>query len=78
MPGVVSIVYEDSDFFFVNKPAGMVVAGLEKDTEEICFHDQVKDYAIKMYKYWPGLLQRLDRGTSGLMVYAKVRLQCPL
>ena len=67
----VFVVFEDDSYFFVRKPPGLSVAG---DVEsEQSFHEQVKDYSIERYGHQPNLLHRLDKGTSGLMVYAKSR-----
>ena len=70
----VDVVYEDADYFVVNKPPGMVCTGGERTGGGIggvSFHDRVKTYGLASYGYQPGLLHRLDQGTSGLMVYAK-------
>jgi 23S rRNA-/tRNA-specific pseudouridylate synthase len=53
----------------VDKPAGFVVAGEAKGV--LSFHDVVKAHAAQHYTHFPNLLHRLDKGTSGLMVYAK-------
>ena len=37
----------------------------------LLIHEVVKAYGLQTYGYQPGLLHRLDKGTSGLMVYAK-------
>jgi 23S rRNA-/tRNA-specific pseudouridylate synthase len=67
---LVDIVWEDEHYYFVNKPAGVSVVGEENKPS---FHDLVKAHARSCYgeQYQPNLLHRLDKGTSGLMVYAK-------
>lgn len=67
------IVYEDSELLVIDKPAGMVVhpgAGNRRGTlanallyhfEQISPHDPLR----------PGIVHRLDKGTSGLIVVAK-------
>ena len=68
------IVYEDSDLIVVDKPAGMVVhpaAGHQEGTlvNALLFH--ADDLSGIGGEQRPGIVHRLDRGTSGLMVVAK-------
>jgi 23S rRNA pseudouridine1911/1915/1917 synthase len=70
----VEIVYQDPDLVVVNKPAGMVVhpaAGHAKGTLVNALLHQVKDLSGIGGELRPGIVHRLDRGTSGLMVVAK-------
>jgi 23S rRNA pseudouridine1911/1915/1917 synthase len=70
----VEIVYQDSDIVVVNKPAGMVVhpaAGHTQGTLVNALLHQVKDLSGIGGELRPGIVHRLDRGTSGLMVVAK-------
>ena len=70
----VEIVYQDSDIVVVNKPAGMVVhpaAGHAQGTLVNALLHQVKDLSGIGGELRPGIVHRLDRGTSGLMVVAK-------
>jgi 23S rRNA-/tRNA-specific pseudouridylate synthase len=69
----VNVIFEDQNFFFVHKPAGIVVAG-QRPEDGASFHDLVKEYALKNYNTWPRLLHRLDKETSGVMVYAKTQM----
>lgn len=70
----VPIVFQDADLIVVDKPAGMVVhpaAGHEQDTlvNALLFHaDNLSGVGGEQR---PGIVHRLDRGTSGLMVAAK-------
>jgi 23S rRNA pseudouridine1911/1915/1917 synthase len=66
----VNVVFEDGNYFFVSKPPGMICTGGD-GRDSISFHEVVKAYGLQTYGYQPGLLHRLDKGTSGLMVYAK-------
>lgn len=70
-----NIVFEDSDLLVVNKVAGMVVhpgAGINRDTlvNALLYHcrDELSGIggAIR-----PGIVHRLDKDTSGLLVVAK-------
>jgi len=68
------IIYEDKDLLVVNKPAGMVVhpaAGNYKNTlvNALLFH--CKDLSGINGVLRPGVVHRLDKNTSGLLVAAK-------
>jgi 23S rRNA pseudouridine1911/1915/1917 synthase len=68
------IVYEDSDLLVVNKPAGMVVhpaAGHARGTLVNALLHHVRDLSGIGGELRPGIVHRLDRGTSGLLVVAK-------
>lgn len=68
------IVYQDSDLIIVNKPQGLVVhpcSSTKSGTlvNGLLFH--VKDLSGINGKLRPGIVHRLDKDTSGLMVVAK-------
>jgi 23S rRNA pseudouridine1911/1915/1917 synthase len=68
------ILYEDRDFLVVDKPAGMVVhpaAGHSSGTLVNALLHHVADLSGIGGEKRPGIVHRLDRGTSGLMVVAK-------
>ena len=68
------ILYEDPDLAVVNKPAGMVVhpgAGHASGTLVNALLHQVDDLSGIGGELRPGIVHRLDRGTSGVMVVAK-------
>ena len=68
------IVYEDRDLIVVDKPAGMVVhpaAGHASGTLVNALLHHVDDLSGIGGEKRPGIVHRLDRGTSGLMVVAK-------
>ena len=73
-PIPLNIVYEDDDLIVVNKPAGMVVhpgAGIESGTlaHGLVYHfNSLSDVAGRTR---PGIVHRLDKETSGLLVVAK-------
>jgi 23S rRNA pseudouridine1911/1915/1917 synthase len=69
-----AIVYEDSDLVVVDKPAGMVVhpaAGHDSGTLVNALLHRIKDLSGIGGELRPGIVHRLDKGTSGLMVVAK-------
>jgi 23S rRNA pseudouridine1911/1915/1917 synthase len=68
------IVYQDHDLVVVDKPAGMVVhpsAGHATGTLVNALLHHVRDLSGIGGEKRPGIVHRLDRGTSGLMVVAK-------
>jgi 23S rRNA pseudouridine1911/1915/1917 synthase len=70
----VAILYQDADLIVVDKPAGMVVhpaAGHAGGTLVNALLHHVHDLSGIGGEKRPGIVHRLDRGTSGLMVVAK-------
>ena len=68
------IVYQDRDIIVVDKPAGMVVhpaAGHAGGTLVNALLHHIDDLSGIGGEKRPGIVHRLDRGTSGLMVVAK-------
>jgi 23S rRNA pseudouridine1911/1915/1917 synthase len=68
------ILYQDADLLVVDKPAGMVVhpaAGHASGTLVNALLHHVDDLCGIGGEKRPGIVHRLDRGTSGLMVVAK-------
>ena len=68
------ILYNDADVVVVNKPAGMVVhpaAGNPTGTLVNALLHHVKDLSGIGGEVRPGIVHRLDKGTSGVMVIAK-------
>jgi len=68
------ILYQDEDVVVVNKPPGMVVhpgAGHATGTMVNALLHHVTDLSGIGGELRPGIVHRLDRGTSGVMVVAK-------
>jgi 23S rRNA pseudouridine1911/1915/1917 synthase len=68
------ILYQDQDVLVIDKPAGMVVhpaAGHSSGTVVNALLHHVDDLSGIGGKKRPGIVHRLDRGTSGLMIVAK-------
>ena len=68
------IIYQDEDLVVVDKPAGMVVhpaAGHSTGTLVNALLHHVTDLSGIGGEMRPGIVHRLDRGTSGVMVVAK-------
>lgn len=68
------IIYQDADVVVLDKPAGMVVhpaAGHTGGTLVNALLHHVEDLSGVGGELRPGIVHRLDRGTSGVMVVAK-------
>lgn len=68
------LLYQDPDIIVVDKPAGMVVhpaAGHASGTLVNALLHHIDDLSGIGGEKRPGIVHRLDRGTSGLMVVAK-------
>jgi 23S rRNA pseudouridine1911/1915/1917 synthase len=73
-PLALDILYQDADIAVLNKPAGMVVhpgAGHASGTLVNALLHHVHDLSGIGGELRPGIVHRLDRGTSGVMVIAK-------
>ncbi len=69
-----NIVYEDADLLVINKPQGMVVHPANtvfSGTLVNALLSQVKDLSGINGELRPGIVHRLDKDTSGLMLVAK-------
>lgn len=68
------IIFEDEDLLVINKPAGLVVhpaAGHAEDTLVNALIHQVPNLSMGFGEERPGIVHRLDKDTSGLLVVAK-------
>jgi 23S rRNA pseudouridine1911/1915/1917 synthase len=68
------VLHEDPDLIVIDKPAGMVVhpgAGHDSGTLVNALLHHVTDLSGIGGELRPGIVHRLDRGTSGVMVVAK-------
>jgi len=67
-------IYEDEDLIIINKPAGMVVhpaAGIQSGTLVNALSFRFQNLSSAGGAVRPGIVHRLDRDTSGLLVVAK-------
>jgi len=70
----IDILYQDADIVIVNKPCGMVVhpaAGNEDGTLVNALMYHVRDLSGIGGEMRPGIVHRLDKDTSGLILIAK-------
>ncbi len=68
------VLFEDSDVIVINKPSGLVVhpaAGHAHDTLVNALLAHTKDLSMKFGEERPGIVHRLDKDTSGVLVVAK-------
>ena len=73
------IVYEDNHLIIVNKSAGEL--SQSDHTGDSSLVDKVKNYIKTKYKkpgnVYLGLVNRLDRPTSGLVIFSKTHAKHP-
>jgi 23S rRNA pseudouridine1911/1915/1917 synthase len=65
------IVHEDSAIVVLNKPAGLLAVPLERRGEARSVYEDLKDYLARRRKPRPFVVHRIDRDTSGLVLFAK-------
>jgi len=65
------IVYEDEALIVVNKPAGVLAVPLERRADATSVYDQIEAHFRPRGKRRPFVVHRIDRDTSGLVVFAK-------
>ncbi len=64
------VIYEDEDFLAINKPAGLLA--VESDTKRESAYTYAVEYLqAEDPKLRPYVLHRIDRDTSGVLVFAK-------
>jgi 23S rRNA pseudouridine1911/1915/1917 synthase len=69
--GELEILYEDEWLLVVNKPAGLLVVPLPQRDGTPTVYDQVQHHLRPRGKRRPLIVHRIDRDTSGLVVFAK-------
>jgi len=67
------IVYEDNDLLVVNKPSGMVVDRAATTKKIVTLEDWLAKQGRSKGLVRQGIVHRLDKETSGLVVVAKTR-----
>ncbi|NCF75421.1 MAG: RluA family pseudouridine synthase [Xanthomonadaceae bacterium] len=69
------IVFENNDFIIINKPVGLVVHPTESCPKNtlvnglLAYYPKIKNVGDNFLR--PGIVHRLDKGVSGLMIVAK-------
>ncbi len=67
----VDIVYENDDLLVINKPSGMVVHPAPGNYSGTLVNALLGKFSLSNNKIRPGIVHRLDKDTSGLMLVAK-------
>jgi 23S rRNA pseudouridine1911/1915/1917 synthase len=65
------IIYEDQSLIVINKPAGLLTVPLATQPGEPSLFDQVQNHLRSARKMTLLVVHRIDRDTSGLVVFAK-------
>lgn len=68
---ILPIIYEDDDVIVINKPSGVISHSRGKFVNEPSVASFVRKYVADMTGDRAGIVHRLDRATSGVMVCAK-------
>ena len=69
--GDVEVLYEDETMLVVNKPAGLLSVPLERKQQAQSVYDHLEAHLRPYGKRRPLVVHRIDRDTSGLVVFAK-------
>jgi len=68
--GELPILYEDESLIVVNKPAGLLTVPLPRREEAPSVEDALADHLRSKGRRRPFVVHRIDRDTSGLVVFA--------
>jgi len=68
---VVDVIYEDDDLLVINKASGMVVHPAPGNYTDTLVNALIGKYNLSNNGFRPGIVHRLDKDTSGLMLVAK-------
>lgn len=69
--GDLVILFEDESLLVVNKPAGLLAVPLERKSAAPSVYEQLEGHFRSRGKRKPLVVHRIDRDTSGLVVFAK-------
>ena len=69
--GDVELIFEDETLVVVNKPAGLLAVPLERKAQAPSVYEQIRDHFRPRGRRRPFVVHRIDRDTSGLVVFAK-------
>ena len=76
--GKINIIYEDKDLIVINKPQGLIVHPGAGNKDKTLVNILIEKYGDKLSNIGgavrPGIVHRLDKDTSGLLVVAKNNL----
>jgi 23S rRNA pseudouridine1911/1915/1917 synthase len=69
--GDLRIIFEDESLIVVDKPAGLLAVPLERKSDAPSVYEQIRTHFRSRQKLRPFVVHRIDRDTSGLVVFAK-------
>jgi 23S rRNA pseudouridine1911/1915/1917 synthase len=69
--GDVGVVHEDDVLLVLNKPAGLLSVPLARKAAASSVYEQLEQYFRSHHKRRPFVVHRIDRDTSGLVLFAK-------
>jgi 23S rRNA pseudouridine1911/1915/1917 synthase len=69
--GDVEVLYQDNAMLVVNKPAGLLSVPLERKRQALSAYDHLEAHLRPYGKRRPLVVHRIDRDTSGLVVFAR-------
>ena len=67
----INIIYEDDDILVINKPAGLLTIGTNKEKEFTLYHFASNYLKEKNKNNKIFIIHRLDKETSGIVIFAK-------
>ncbi|MFB1050116.1 RluA family pseudouridine synthase [Paraliobacillus sp. JSM ZJ581] len=67
----IAILYEDDDMIVINKDAGLLSIASSKEKQQTAYHQLMEHVKMQHPKNRVFIVHRLDRDTSGVMVFAK-------
>ena len=67
----IDVVYENNDLLIINKPSGMVTHPAPGNYDDTLVNALLGKYKLSNDNLRPGIVHRLDKDTSGLMLVAK-------
>lgn len=67
----IDVVYENENLLIINKPSGLVVHPAPGHAQDTLVNALVHRYQLSSCADRPGIVHRLDKDTSGLMIVAK-------
>jgi len=71
LTGDLRILFEDDALLVIDKPAGLLVVPLDDRSGEATVTEQLESYLRSRGKRRPLVVHRIDRDTSGLVLFAK-------
>ena len=69
----IHIVFEDEALLVLDKPAGVLTVPLDHPSDSVSLLERAAEYLTRQHKRRPQIVHRIDRDTSGLVVFAKTQ-----